>query len=209
MVAIHSIFERGFDQDILELKELVKQDKELAMLVYECCKHSNVYAIPDLFKAMIEKIYMGGEMKVLFDKGSMGITSRSLKSFRNALCRRIDHKILIIKVPTSHYLCGFLIIDFDKDEMFFSGDGFRTDGGGEGSAGYATAKIILEALGNPKVLAGPDIDLENKALSDLPTSKAFDIVFNEYLGLLGEKEKLKTMGYVLSETQASYLRHYF
>ncbi len=57
MVAIHSVFERGSDQDILALKELVKQDRELAMIVYECCKHSEVYAIPGLFKTMIEEIY--------------------------------------------------------------------------------------------------------------------------------------------------------
>lgn len=58
MVAVHSVFERGSDQDILELKELVKHDHKLAMMVYECCDHSDVYAIPGLFKAMIEEIYL-------------------------------------------------------------------------------------------------------------------------------------------------------
>ncbi|MFW5983320.1 MAG: hypothetical protein ACOCQ4_02375 [bacterium] len=57
MVAVHSVFERGSDQDILELKELVRQDYELAMMVYKCCDHSDVYAIPELFKAIIERLY--------------------------------------------------------------------------------------------------------------------------------------------------------
>ncbi|WP_028575349.1 hypothetical protein [Desulfonatronovibrio hydrogenovorans] len=58
MPAIHSVLERGSDQDILELKELVKIDRELAMMVYECCKHSDVYALPKLFTLMIEDLYL-------------------------------------------------------------------------------------------------------------------------------------------------------
>lgn len=57
MPAVHSVLERGTDRDVLELKELVKKDKDLAMLVYESCRHSDVYALPQLFMLMIEDLY--------------------------------------------------------------------------------------------------------------------------------------------------------
>lgn len=45
---VHSVLERGSDQDVLELKELVKKDKEIAIMVYECSKHSDIYGYPKL-----------------------------------------------------------------------------------------------------------------------------------------------------------------
>jgi hypothetical protein len=56
-VAIHSVLERGSDKDILELKNLVMHNKKIALLVYDCCQYSEVYALPWLFMEMIEDLY--------------------------------------------------------------------------------------------------------------------------------------------------------
>lgn len=81
--------------------------------------------------------------KLSIDKETMGITCKSLKRLRDELARRIDHSITVWEIQTSELCCGFLIFDYDAAEAVWSGDGFRTDGEGEGGAGYKTAHVLL------------------------------------------------------------------
>lgn len=84
---------------------------------------------------------------ITYDESTFGITERSLKLLRNTLAKRIDHWIAVVEVPTDQICCGFLILDKDAEEAVFSGDGFRTDNGGEGGAGYKSAKALLQVFG--------------------------------------------------------------
>jgi len=86
-------------------------------------------------------------MKVVFDENTFGITQKSLKMLRNALAESIHHSTAVIEVPTSDMTCGFLIVDRDANEAVWSGDGFRTDNGGEGGAGYKSALALLRLFG--------------------------------------------------------------
>ena len=88
---------------------------------------------------------------VIYDESTFGITEKSLKMLRNALAERIDHRITVVEVPTDQICCGFLILDKDAEEAVFSGDGFRTDNGGEGGAGYKSAKALLQVFGIPVI----------------------------------------------------------
>jgi len=88
---------------------------------------------------------------VIYDESTFGITEKSLKMLRNALAERIDHRITVVEVPTDEICCGFLILDKDVEEAVFSGDGFRTDNGGEGGAGYKSAKALLQVFGIPPI----------------------------------------------------------
>jgi hypothetical protein len=82
---------------------------------------------------------------VCFDVNSFGITQRSLKILRDTITKNNERKILVIELPTDNICCGFMIFVQNKDgiEVIWTGDGFRTDGGGEGSAGYNTAETIF------------------------------------------------------------------
>ena len=86
-------------------------------------------------------------MKIKFDINSFGITQKSLDNLKNELLTRARDKIAIIGVPTSHLCFGYLIIDKDKDEAIWTGDGFRIDRNGEGGAGYKTAETLFHILG--------------------------------------------------------------
>jgi len=85
--------------------------------------------------------------ELIYDENTFGITERSLKMLRNTLAKRINHRIAVVEVPTDEICCGFLILDKDAQEAVFTGDGFRTDNGGEGGAGYKSAKALLNVLG--------------------------------------------------------------
>lgn len=82
-------------------------------------------------------------LKINYDENADGYTHPSLRRFRNELARRIDHKIRVYQIQTADITCGFLIIDHDLAEAVWSGDGFRTDDGGEGGAGYRTAQALM------------------------------------------------------------------
>ena len=86
---------------------------------------------------------------VLFDESTFGITAKSLKMLRNTLAERFNHRIAVIEVPTDQICCGFLLLDQDTREAVFTGDGFRTDGAGEGGAGYKSARAYLDLFGMP------------------------------------------------------------
>ena len=87
-------------------------------------------------------------MELLLDVNTFGITETSLIRLRNELARRIDNHVEIHKIDTNVCCCGFLLLDFTKDEAVWTGDGFRTDGGGEGGVGYNTAMALLEIFGD-------------------------------------------------------------
>ena len=84
---------------------------------------------------------------VIFYEETFGITQKSLKSLRDTLARSIDHRICVVEIITNELLCGFLIFDRDTGIVTFTGDGFRTDGGGEGGAGYRSAQALFDLFG--------------------------------------------------------------
>ena len=83
-------------------------------------------------------------MKARLDQEALGITERSLKVLRDEIARRVDHDLMVLEIPTSDITCGYLIVDRTAREAVFTGDGFRTDGGGEGGAGYRAAEAYLD-----------------------------------------------------------------
>ncbi len=82
---------------------------------------------------------------VCFDVNSFGVTQRSLKFLRDSIVRNCDHNLMVVEIPTDNICCGFMIFVQNEDgiEVIWTGDGFRTDGGGEGGAGYNTAETIF------------------------------------------------------------------
>lgn len=90
--------------------------------------------------------------KVKFDVSTFGITHRSLKLLRNAIAESARHKIVVVEVPIDDLCCGFMVLDYDMQSATWTGDGFRTDGGGEGGAGYKTAKVLFDIFGITPVL---------------------------------------------------------
>jgi len=83
-------------------------------------------------------------MRATLDQEALGITERSLKVLRDEIARRVDDDLMVLEIPTSEITCGYLILDRTLNEAVFTGDGFRTDGGGEGSAGYRAAEAYLD-----------------------------------------------------------------
>ena len=90
-------------------------------------------------------------MRVSMNQEALGITERSLKVLRDEIARRVDHDLMVLpawladrEIPTSDITCGYLILDRTLNEAVFIGDGFRTDGGGEGGAGYRAAQAYLD-----------------------------------------------------------------
>ena len=83
-------------------------------------------------------------MRVSMNQEALGITERSLKVLRDQIARRVDDDLMVLEIPTSDITCGYLIVDRTLNEAVFTGDGFRTDGGGEGGAGYRAAQAYLD-----------------------------------------------------------------
>lgn len=84
---------------------------------------------------------------VVYDPRTFGKTQKSLKMLRNALAEKINHRIVVVKVPTNDVCCGYFIFDWELQDATWTGDGFRTDGGGEGGAGYRSAKVLFSLFG--------------------------------------------------------------
>lgn len=82
--------------------------------------------------------------QVVFEEDAFGITQRSLQMLRDTLARSIDQHIAVFEVSTNDLCCGYLILNRDTGTATFTGDGFRTDGGGEGGAGYRSARALLD-----------------------------------------------------------------
>ncbi len=86
-------------------------------------------------------------MKTKIYHDSMGCTQKSLQNLRNELSRRIDNNISVFKYSSGEICCGYIIVDKTTNEVIVTGDGFRTDGGGEGGAGYNTAQRLFQIFG--------------------------------------------------------------
>jgi len=96
--------------------------------------------------------------KVFFEEHAMGTTQRSLRVLRDELAHRYTHKICVIEVPTDELCCGFLILDEDDSSATFTGNGFRTDNGGEGGAGYRSAEALF-SLFHVRLIHWEPVDL--------------------------------------------------
>jgi len=89
------------------------------------------------------------KIKVIkYNPENSGITGKSLRELRNALCATINSAAIVVEVITHGILCGFLVIDRTNDVAYWSGDGFRTDSGGEGGRGYKAAVKMIESFGH-------------------------------------------------------------
>jgi len=84
---------------------------------------------------------------ILFDTSTFGITGKSLKQLKNFLCQNYKNDIAVVQIPTGDITCGFLIIDKFHAIGFWTGDGFRTDRGGEGGRGYQKAEQLIALFG--------------------------------------------------------------
>lgn len=84
---------------------------------------------------------------IVYDPNSFGITEKSLKMLRNILAEKINREIYVVEVLTNNLCCGYFIFDLLDGSATFTGDGFRTDGGGEGGAGYKSANVLLSLYG--------------------------------------------------------------
>ena len=85
--------------------------------------------------------------RITFNPNTFGITQKSLKMLRNTLAEKIGHRIAVVEVPTNDICCGYFIFDWNLQNATWTGDGFRLDGGGEGGAGYRSAKILFGFFG--------------------------------------------------------------
>lgn len=85
--------------------------------------------------------------KLIYDESTFGVTGKALKMLRNAIVDNLRDEILILEVPTSDILCGFLVLNKTEGSATWSGDGFRTDKGGEGGRGYGAALKMLNSFG--------------------------------------------------------------
>lgn len=128
---------------------------------------------------------------ITFDEQSFGITQRSLKVLRDTLSRSIDHHIAVFEIPTNDLCCGYLILNRDTSTATFTGDGFRTDGGGEGGAGYRSAQAIISLFGL-KVFPGDPVDLSEIYIGGRESvrRKLFKVA-RELQGLIGDQEFIR------------------
>lgn len=110
---------------------------------------------------------------LIYDSESFGITQKSLKMLRNALVDNLRDKILVLEISTSDILCGFLIVNHTQKSATWTGDGFRTDRGGEGGRGYKAATELLRTFGINKhdLFEIDQADKFTKA-TEITTSKA-------------------------------------
>lgn len=97
---------------------------------------------------------------IVFDVNSFGITQRSLKMLRNVLAEKINHRIIVVKVPTNDICCGYFIFDREWQNATWTGDGFRTDERGEGGAGYKSAKVLFNLFGVGEVSCWKQVDFD-------------------------------------------------
>jgi hypothetical protein len=57
VAVVHSIWERGSEEDICELIHEVRKNFEAVRAVRKAIPHSNVYGWPKFFKMYLEKVY--------------------------------------------------------------------------------------------------------------------------------------------------------
>lgn len=85
--------------------------------------------------------------RLTLHKETLGVTQRALKALRDELAKRIDHELLVFKVPSENgahcEIYGFFLVDKTAGEIVIIGDGFRGDGGGGGGSGHRAALALL------------------------------------------------------------------
>jgi hypothetical protein len=132
-------------------------------------------------------------MKVIFDEETFGITVKSLKKLRNELADRIHHKISIQKIQTDNLCCGFLIYDATTEEIIWTGDGFRPDGGGEGGVGYKSACALLQIYGFSHFnLIGIEVNFESHTREEVSSKLIECIKENNHLFIIADLSVLDT-----------------
>ena len=146
-------------------------------------------------------------MKILFDNDTFGITLKSLKKLRNTLAEYINDKVAVYKVNTGDITCGFVIVNHDKEEIVFTGDGFRHDGGGEGGAGYNSARALLTVYGiTPWDIGKFDIDkIYDEVESGPSREQLLRTAFEKEINKL-TKEFIDTPNIELSAKDPYYVR---
>jgi hypothetical protein len=143
-------------------------------------------------------------MKLLLDESTFGITQNSLKKLRDELATRINHEIEIHQVQTDGICCGYLIFDFTVNEVIWSGDGFRTDEGGEGGAGFKTARALLYIYGMDPIGQLYDMEYFKDCILEEVQQKLGNYIMR-YLNELEDQTQPARMK-KLSECQPQYLR---
>ena len=132
-------------------------------------------------------------MKILIDGETFGNTLKSLERLRNELAERIQHKISIHRVHTHDICCGFLIYDNTTKEAVWTGDGFRTDRGGEGGAGYKSACALLQIYGLSHFeLLEMRVDLESHTDEEIVSKLTECINENAALFIMNSLNSLST-----------------
>ncbi len=86
-------------------------------------------------------------MMFIYDENTLGTPQKSLKMLRDALAARINHRIVVVEIPTNNMCCGYLILDRDDNVALFTGDGFSTDNHGEGGDSYRSAQALFTLFG--------------------------------------------------------------
>lgn len=137
--------------------------------------------------------------RILIDENTLGYTEPSLRRLRNELARRIDHKIQVHQIQTESICAGFLIVDVTVGEAVWSGDGFRTDGGGEGGAGTKTAETLFTIFDITPYYG--EIAVGNGAV----TVTELEALLKKYLEDF-TKENDEPFGTTTSKRKAQYIR---
>ena len=142
-------------------------------------------------------------IELIYDDDTFGITINSLKMLRNEIAKRLDHVICVLQIATGDITCGYLIHDKTDNVLIWTGDGFRTDGGGEGGAGFKTVIALFHLWGNRTLeISYQELIAECKQLEAdyLDINKFINVVWQRY-----EKE-IELFYFTPSENVPIYLR---
>jgi len=83
--------------------------------------------------------------RIKFELDTLGITKESLDYLKKVIA---DGEFsFAVESHTGVITCGFFLYDVEIDQWYYSGDGFRSDCGGEGGRGYKDAIEIFEKEG--------------------------------------------------------------
>jgi hypothetical protein len=144
-----------------------------------------------------------------------GISQTSLRRLRDILTSWYKSKVVVIAVVTGDYTYGYLVVENARGDAFWTGDGFRHDGGGEGGAAAVAACALLAIYGVKELQYWEKVDLsEGNELLRMAEGSGVDN------SVLKGKEKLKTQFQkivdevvaardyeLLASRQPQYIRH--